>query len=240
MQIYEYISSQFGSLDVNLVNASFRLVLALLLGALVGTERKHKGQVAGIRTFALISMGACLSMLLSIYVPQEYMGLKNGDPGRIAAQVITGIGFLGGGAMIQQRGVVRGLTTAAGIWITAIIGMAVGVGMYMASIVCTLLIFMVIVGFNRFEHVIHIGQETKVISVRTKGILRDIDDYDLILKEEGVHISNFFIEQNFEKDYTEVNLVVLVRTSRKLMDAINRLSEAHDILSITLSNQIDL
>ena len=240
MQIFDYLARELDSLDVNLVNASFRLLLALLLGALVGTERKHKGQVAGIRTFALISMGACLSMLLSIYVPQEYMGLKNGDPGRIAAQVITGIGFLGGGAMIQQRGVVRGLTTAAGIWITAIIGMAVGVGMYMASIVCTLLIFIVIVGFNRFEHVIHIGQETKVISIRSKGILRDIDCYERVLEDEGVHISNFFIEQNYEKDYTEVNLVVLVRTSRKLMESINRLSEGHDILSITLSNQIDL
>ena len=240
MHILDYLSSQLGSIDVNLVNATFRMILALLLGAIVGTERKHKGQVAGIRTFALISMGACLSMLLSIYVPQEYLGLKNGDPGRIAAQVITGIGFLGGGAMIQQRGVVRGLTTAAGIWITAIIGMAVGVGMYMASIVCTLLIFMVIVGFNRFEHVIHIGQETKVISIRTKGIMRDIDDYERLLEEEDVHISNFFIEQNFEKDFTEVNLVVLTRTSRKLMDAINRLGDAHDILSITLSNQIDL
>lgn len=87
------ILTQLFSLDVNVVNSTFRLFLALLLGALVGAERKHKGQVAGIRTFALISMGACLAMLLSIYVPQEYMGLKNGDPGRIAAQVITGIGF---------------------------------------------------------------------------------------------------------------------------------------------------
>ena len=238
--MFDILNSQFCSIDVNLVNATFRLILALLLGAIVGTERKHKGQVAGIRTFALISMGACLSMLLSIYVPQEYLGLKNGDPGRIAAQVITGIGFLGGGAMIQQRGVVRGLTTAAGIWITAIIGMAVGVGMYMASIICTLLIFLVIVGFNRFEHVIHIGQETKVISIRCKGILRNIDNYERLLHDDGVRISNFFIEQNFENDYTEVNLVVLVRTSKKLMDAINRLGEAHDTLSITLSNQIDL
>ncbi len=99
---------------------------------------------------------------------------------------------------------------------------------------------MVIVGFNRFEHVIHIGQETKVISIRSKGILRNIDDYDRVLKKEGVHISNFFIEQNFEKNITEVNLVVLVRTSKKLMDSINLLGEVHDTLSITLSNQIDL
>ena len=114
---------------ITLGNMIFRIVLSMALGIMVGAERKRKGQIAGVRTFALISMGACLSMLLSIYVPQEYLGLKNGDPGRIAAQVITGVGFLGGGAMIHMKGAVRGLTTAAGIWMTAAIGMAVGVGM---------------------------------------------------------------------------------------------------------------
>jgi len=234
------ILTQLFSLDVNVVNSTFRLFLALLLGALVGAERKHKGQVAGIRTFALISMGACLAMLLSIYVPQEYMGLKNGDPGRIAAQVITGIGFLGGGAMIQQRGAVRGLTTAAGIWITAILGMAVGVGMYLASIICTLLIFVVVVGFNRFEHRIRIGQETKVISIRTNGVMHSLDPYVDILKREGISLSTYYIEQNYEKDVTEVNLVVLVKSSKHMIHVINRLSEVRPALSITFSNQIDI
>ncbi len=234
------IETLLTSLDVNAVNASFRLLLALLLGALVGAERKRKGQVAGIRTFALISMGACLAMLLSIYVPQEYMGLKNGDPGRIAAQVITGIGFLGGGAMIQQKGAVRGLTTAAGIWITAIIGMAVGVGMYLASIICTLLIFTVIVGFNRFEHRIHLGQEMKVLSIRCRGILKDIEIYKTLLSQERVALSSYYIEQNFEKDFTEINLVVLVKSHRNLLPILNLLSDANPTLSITLSNQIDL
>lgn len=228
------------SLDVNAVNASFRLLLALLLGAAVGAERKHKGQVAGIRTFALISMGACLAMLLSIYVPQEYMGLKNGDPGRIAAQVITGIGFLGGGAMIQQRGSVRGLTTAAGIWIAAIIGMAVGVGMYLASVVCTFLIFMVIVGFNHFEHRIHIGQEMKVISIRCKGIIKDIDIYRTLLVQQRLKLSSYYIEQNYENDYTELNFVVLIPTRSDIIEIVNRISEVRPTLSITLSNQIDL
>ena len=228
------------SLDVNAVNASFRLLLALLLGAAVGAERKHKGQVAGIRTFALISMGACLAMLLSIYVPQEYMGLKNGDPGRIAAQVITGIGFLGGGAMIQQRGSVRGLTTAAGIWIAAIIGMAVGVGMYLASVVCTFLIFMVIVGFNHFEPRIHIGQEMKVISIRCKGIIKDIDIYRTLLVQQRLKLSSYYIEQNYENDYTELNFVVLIPTRSDIIEIVNRISEVRPTLSITLSNQIDL
>ena len=146
-QIYSAIMSP----DVTFVGATYKLVLGFLLGAVVGFERRRKGQIAGMRTFALISMGATLAMLVSIYIPQEYLGLKNGDPGRIAAQVISGVGFLGAGAIIQMKGSVRGLTTAAGIWITACIGLAVGAGMYMIATVTTLLIIFVLVNIERLE-----------------------------------------------------------------------------------------
>lgn len=116
---------------VNVVGATFKLLLSLVLGSVIGLERRRKGQIAGMRTFSLICMGATLAMLVSIYIPQEYMGLKNGDSGRIAAQVISGIGFLGAGAIIQMKGSVKGLTTAAGIWMTAAIGLAIGAGMYL-------------------------------------------------------------------------------------------------------------
>ena len=137
--------------DVNLIGAIAKLVLSLVLGAVIGIERRRKGQIAGLRTFALISMGATLAMLISIYIPQEYMGLKNGDPGRIAAQVVSGVGFLGAGAIIQMKGSVRGLTTAAGIWMTACIGLAVGAGMYLISIIATLLIIFILVNIERIE-----------------------------------------------------------------------------------------
>ncbi len=101
-QWLEFVYDQINNPEVNLIGAIYKLLLAMMLGVLVGVERKRKGQIAGIRTFALISMGSCMAMLLSIYVPQVYLGLKNGDPGRIAAQVITGIGFLGAGAMIHM------------------------------------------------------------------------------------------------------------------------------------------
>ena len=149
--LFQSIVDCINSTEVNLGNATYRLVVAMILGTLVGAERKRKGQIAGVRTFALISMGACLAMLLSIYVPQVYLGLKNGDPGRIAAQVITGVGFLGGGAMIHMKGSVRGLTTAAGIWMTAAIGMAVGVGMYWCSIIATLMILVTLVLFEAYD-----------------------------------------------------------------------------------------
>lgn len=227
------------SLDVNLVNGFFRMVLAMLLGAVVGAERKNRGQVAGIRTFSLISMGACMSMLLSIYVPQEYLGLKNGDPGRIAAQVITGIGFLGGGAMIQQKGAIRGLTTAAGIWITAIIGMGVGVGMYILSIGTTALILVVLVLFELYERRCSVGQENKVINIKIHGIIQSVEPYRKALDEEGIHLSRYYIEQNFDNDSTDLNLIVLIHTRRDMMPVLKILRNLNRTRSINLSNQID-
>ncbi len=228
------------STEVNIINAVVRMLLALALGAIVGAERKHKGQVAGIRTFALISMGACLAMLLSIYVPQVYMGLKNGDPGRIAAQVITGIGFLGGGAMIQMKGSVRGLTTAAGIWITAIIGMAIGVGMYIESFITTLLILFVLFGIDQFEHDHSIGQESKVLNLKLRGIVEDIEPYRELLADNGVHLSTFFAEYNYDKDESELNLVILTPVRANLLPLVGELSKLNPTKSINLSSQVDL
>lgn len=228
------------SLEVNMVNSMFRLLLSMILGMIVGAERKRKGQVAGIRTFALISMGACLAMLLSIYVPQVYLGLKNGDPGRIAAQVITGIGFIGGGAMIHMKGAVRGLTTAAGIWMTAIIGMAVGIGMYMCSIGATMLILLTLVSFEQYEKRRKMGQESKVISLTVEGILDNIDDYKRVFEEADVHLSTFFIEYDYDRNVTELNFVVLAHVYANIMPLLSKISDVTKTKKLTLSNQLDI
>ena len=240
MQYLNYLLDQMNSLEVNLVNTFFRLVLSLVLGMLVGAERKRKGQIAGIRTFALISMGACLAMLLSIYVPQVYLGLKNGDPGRIAAQVVTGIGFIGGGAMIHMKGAVRGLTTAAGIWMTAIIGMAVGMGMYMSSILATVLILLTLVSFEHYERRSHLGQESKVISITVTGILKNIDGYRRVLSDNGVQLSTYYIEYDYRRNHTVLNLVVLSHAYTDLMPLLEKISEVEPTQRLTLSSQLDI
>ena len=234
------IVESLNSLEVNLTNSIFRLCVSMVLGMLIGAERKRKGQTAGIRTFALISMGACLAMLLSIYVPQEYMGLKNGDPGRIAAQVITGIGFLGGGAMIQMRGTVKGLTTAAGIWITAIIGMAVGIGMYIISATATLLVLLALVVFEQYSKRKKIGQDSKVISLKVEGILENISEYQRVLVENDIHLSTFYVEYDYEKNITELNFVILVHTYTDVLPVLNIISNVYPTRKLTLSNQIDI
>lgn len=228
------------SLEVNATNSLFRLLLSMLLGMVVGYERKRKGQIAGIRTFALMAMGACLAMLLSIYVPQVYLGLKNGDPSRIAAQVITGVGFIGGGAMIQNKGAVRGLTTAAGIWITASIGMAVGVGMYLCAIIATAVCVLILVGIEWYEHFRHVGQETKVFNVTVNEIITDLKAYHEVFAEHRVHLSTYYIEYDYDHNRTIVNFVVLAPTRSNLIPVISDLRKLAPTKSIMLSSQVDL
>ena len=128
MNLFNDFLNTISDTEVTTTSAIFKLMLSLLLGGIVGFERKRKGQVAG----------ATLAMIISIYIPQVYLGLKNGDPGRVAAQVITGVGFLGAGAIIQTKGSIRGLTTAAGIWMVAALGLAVGVGLYVIAVISTI------------------------------------------------------------------------------------------------------
>lgn len=115
-----------------------RVILAFLLGGMIGFERERHGQAAGIRTYGAIALGACVFGIVSFNV-------SNADASRIAAQVVTGVGFLGGGVIFRRDGnVVSGLTTAATLWATAAVGLAVAFGMYTLSILTSILIFLLL------------------------------------------------------------------------------------------------
>lgn len=123
-----------------------RIVLAIFLGGLIGIEREYFGRPAGFRTHILVSVGAALVMLISIY---GFDG--NGDPARLAAQVISGIGFLGAGAIIHSEKDIKGLTTAATLWVTAMIGLAAGNGFYFGALLTTIISLIVLIWFRRVE-----------------------------------------------------------------------------------------
>ncbi len=237
---WEYFLQQINCIEVNTVSSIFKLALSLVLGCLVGFERKRKGQIAGVRTFALISMGATLAMILSIYVPQEYLGLKNGDPGRIAAQVVTGIGFLGAGTIIQMKGSVRGLTTAAGIWIIAAIGMAVGVGLYVLSVAAIALVLVVLLLIERIEHHINAGVESRIIRLRLSVIAEDIDGYREVLRNHRIHLTNVYVEYDYDEPVTRLNLVVLMREHTNYMKLFADLRQVKPTVSISLANQVNI
>ena len=236
----ESIYHDIMSPDVNVAGAVFKLLLSMLLGAAIGFERRRKGQIAGLRTFSLIAMGATLAMLISIFIPQEYLGVKNGDPGRIAAQVVSGIGFLGAGAIIQMKGSVRGLTTAAGIWITAMIGLAIGAGMYVIGIITTLLIIFILAIMNRYEHFTNIAGESKIIRIKLNDIITDPTHINDAFFRHQVHISDTFLKYDYENSTTIINLIVRCKSTTNFIEVFNDIHKDSRVTSITLSNEVNI
>lgn len=134
-----------------------KLLLAMVLGGIIGTERAVIAkQSAGTRTFGLVSLGACLFVITGSYVDSTYLGIVNFQPMQIAAAIVTGIGFLGGGLIIFRKDALHGATTAAGLWIAAGLGIAIGFGLYAVAIFTTILVLIMFTGMwyveNRFKH----------------------------------------------------------------------------------------
>jgi len=231
--------TQINSTEITITSALFKLVLSMVLGAVIGIERRHKGQVAGMRTFALIAMGATLAMLISIYIPQEYLGLKNGDPGRIAAQVISGIGFLGAGAIIQMKGSVRGLTTAAGIWMTACIGLAVGAGMYVISLVACIFVVGGLMIFEMVEKRFLKGAEQKIVRVKVEKIVNDTKPYRACFTKYSVHISDEFLRYDYSSNVTTINYMIRCNADTDFVSLFNTIHGLGQIASLTLSNEVN-
>ena len=134
-----------------------KLLLAMLLGGLIGTERAILArQSAGTRTFGLVALGACLFIIVSNYVSSLYVGVLDIQPLYVPGAIVTGIGFLGGGLIIFRGDSLHGITTAAGMWITAGIGMAIGFGLYAIGIFSSILVLIMFTGMywmeSRFKH----------------------------------------------------------------------------------------
>lgn len=169
--------------EFSLASVVVRLCLAALLGSLIGMERAAKRRPAGVRTFALVCLGASLAMVTNQYLIDQY---GSGDPARLAAQVISGIGFLGiGTIVVTGQNYVRGLTTAATLWVTATLGIAIGSGFIFGSLL-TFLLIMVIVHF------------LSIITKRQEQFNRMIDLYIEIEKDCGTRqIVDYFHEKNY-------------------------------------------
>ena len=232
----EFIESVLAP-EGNFLVMCFKLVLSMLLGSIVGFERRRRGQTAGVRTFSLIAMGSTLAMVLSIYVAEFY---GDGDPTRMAAQVVSGIGFLGAGAIIQMKGSVRGLTTAAGIWMISALGMAVGCGLYLIAIVATGLILFILVLLERIEHRVSMRSEMRTIRIRVGVILHDIHKYRQVLAQFEVSLSNFYLEYDFEAQETRINLVVILRENVDYAGLFTAFENLYPTRTITLANQINI
>ena len=216
-----------------------RISLGFLSGAIVGFERSSRRQVAGLRTHILISLGATCLTILSIWIPQYYFDFKTGDPGRIAAQVVSGIGFLGAGAIIRLGNDVKGLTTAASLWLVAAIGMAIGAGMYIAAFVTEVLALVTLIALNRVERKIFPDIRNKVLEIQynhsgepdTEPVLHVFKDFGVKNHSLNIHLGNFTGKK------TKVRFLISILEKVDISKFANVLKTCSDIESIEIKEK---
>ncbi len=230
----DYILQLISETQINTETIFFRLTLSFIIGLIVGIDREKHKQPAGLRTHILICMGSTLVMLLSIFVPQTFPEFQNGDPSRIAAQVVSGIGFLGAGAIMKFGVNVKGLTTAASIWVIAALGLAIGAGMYMGAIIGTTILLISLVVLNVLEKKIFTNKFIKRLSIYTDGQNVHSDDFLPILSKYKIAVRSIDIEHSFDEDKISYSLTVQIAEKVKLTDLTFDLSSISGIKRVKL------
>jgi putative Mg2+ transporter-C (MgtC) family protein len=221
--------------DITIGSTIVRLSISLILGVTIGYERQIRRRDAGLRTFSLICTGSAGAMLISIWIPQIYPDFLNGDPGRIAAQVLTGIGFLGAGAIMRGKGSVQGLTTAACIWQTAVIGLAVGAGLYSCAIVATLFTIFVLVTVEKLEQKLFLDGANRILVIKYADASPDFEQLKKTINDSGIKVNNVTYSINYTKNEAVITFKVTIKTNtpQKLL-----LDNLHDDSKITGINMI--
>ncbi|MCZ2390753.1 MAG: MgtC/SapB family protein [Acidobacteria bacterium] len=211
-----------------------RLFLAALLGSAVGLERERLEEVAGLRTHMLVAVGATIFMIVSAFGFSDILGHQNVvlDPSRVAAQVVSGIGFLGAGTIIMRRTIVHGLTTAASLWAVAAIGLAVGGGLYVAAAAATVVVLVILVIIKPIErrYFTHRRPRTLVIQVERKEI--SILALETTVEEAELKIRSIVIEPSEDGGKDSVQLLLDRVATKKLVPLIEKLREMPGVLEI--------
>lgn len=223
-----------------------RLALAIIVGGLIGYEREYKNRPAGFRTHILVCIGAAVTSMIQLYAIQETSNMILREPalasalkadiGRLGAQVITGVGFLGAGTIIHEKGSVKGLTTAASIWVVACIGLAVGLGYYFLSVFSTIGVFIVLVSLKRVEaRFFERAKITKFeIHYLSRGeLVKKLEEY---FKGRNIKVQNieFELEEDEETEYQTCLYTVLVPRHIKANEIIRDLCYYDEIAKVNL------
>lgn len=198
-----------------IVNWDFiiRIVVAAILGGAIGVEREYHAKDAGFRTHLLVAIGSALFTVISMYGFDSFLGGKSisFDPSRIAAQIVTGIGFLGAGTIIFQKQFIRGLTTAAGLWVTAAIGLACGCGMYFVAVLTTALVLICLATMNVFIKRISTRHISISFSCNSQEEIKNIIS---ALKNEEIEIKDYSMQQTDRMESDKYIVSLNLKTKR--------------------------
>ena len=210
---------------------ALRLIFSVVLGGVIGFEREKQKKIAGLRTHSLVCLGSCLVTILSINLYAGVQGLTNADPARLAAQVVSGIGFLGAGAIMKEGPTIVGLTTAAGLWVVASVGIAVGAGCISGAIITTVLVMMILFLLPKFEKMVNTRDLAVQIVIRVIDRPGQIGRIGSYLEAQGARIIDMNIHE-LENGEVEIPVTLVLSDKRRLEHTISGLKEMEDILSV--------
>lgn len=215
--------------EFNTLSICLRLLLATFMGGTIGFERSAHGQAAGIRTFSLVCLGAALVIIVDEYLVDLY---QTGDPARLAAQVISGIGFLGAGSiLVTGRNYIRGLTTAASLWATACLGICVGSGYFVGSLAAFMMLVFVMTVMTRISH--RIDENLSVIRLYLEmDKNRGLEDLNRFVQERDYSISSIEKQKKAALQSKDIVLMVSIdlgkmSSHRDLLVQLNQLDTIH-------------
>lgn len=223
---------------VDTYNTTFKLMLALLLGGIVGVERERHNHPAGFRTHIILCVGSCLMMLLSYHItdvfnanrPPGFNGVS--DPARIPAQVVSGVGFLGAGAIMRMGVNIRGLTTAANLWTMAGIGMAVGCGYYQGAVVATFILYGTLAILSRFEKILLKTKSLRSLTVTARDLPGVIGAIERALSREGVRLNSFHVSKGAPEGTIDIIASIEIpaeTTPGRIVKELVSLKEIHEV-----------
>jgi len=200
-----------------------KLLIAAILSSFIGWERERRGRPAGLRTHLLVCVGVTLMMLVSEHIFVNYQGYKNDsvlriDPARIAAQVVTGIGFLGAGTIMRSRASIRGLTTAASLWLVAGIGLAVGSGFILPAVFATVIAIATLILIPFIERGMK-KDKYRTIKMLITGQEHFLDDITRILEKNSVKLQNYKFEKDIQKNEIMYDINVKYKDEKTLLFA---------------------
>lgn len=204
-----------------------RLLLAMILGGIIGIERGRLNRPAGVRTHMVVCMGSTLVMLLGIQMATLD---PNIDITRLGAQVVSGIGFLGAGTILKDGFSVRGLTTAATLWVVACVGLAVGGGFYIAAILTTILVFVSLKVWGSSS----VKSKSRYISVIVDSVDKTIEEIKIILIESGIHISDIGLVETESPNLFEIRFYATIDVRTKTDGLIMDMMKLKGVKSVHL------
>ena len=212
-----------------------RMLVTAVLGGLVGLERERHNQPAGLRTHIILAIGSTLAMCVSINLAMQFHPLApNGDPARLAAQVLSGIGFLGAGAILRYGTNVRGLTTAASLWTIAVVGLAVGAGHYIPAIAATVLLFGVLQALDLLEKKYLGHLVPKTITIKAKDRYGVVDEVKGILQNFNTEVKTMSFAKDLESHEIEIEAVTKIPGGESVDKIFFALSSIKDVRTVAV------